>query len=50
MFGFFFLKKVFVVAMTYFSCNLSNVDPLKCVSLNNQKCKNETRNNKNYQQ
>ena len=29
-----FIKKVFVVAMSFFSCNL-----LKCVSMNNQECK-----------
>ena len=23
----------------FFSCNLSNVNPLKCVSMNNQECK-----------
>ena len=28
-----FIKKVFVVAMTFFSCNA-----LKCVSMNNQVC------------
>ena len=32
MFG--FIKKTFVVAMTFFSCNA-----LKCVSMNNQECK-----------
>ena len=37
MFG--FIKKVFVVAMTFFGCNALNVDPLKCVSMNNQQCK-----------
>ena len=25
--------------MTFFSCNVLNVNPLKCVSMNNQKCK-----------
>ena len=34
-----FIKKVFVVAMTFFSYNVLNVNPLKCVSLNNQECK-----------
>ena len=29
-----FIKKVFVVAMSFFSCNA-----LKCVSMNNQECK-----------
>ena len=37
MFG--FIKKVFVVAMTFFSCNVLNVISLKCVSVNNQECK-----------
>ena len=32
MFG--FIKKVFAVAMTFFSCNA-----LKCISMNNQECK-----------
>ena len=32
MFG--FIKKVFVVATTFFSCNT-----LKCISMNNQECK-----------
>ena len=25
--------------MTYFGCNISNVNPLKCVSMNNPECK-----------
>ena len=33
MFG--FVKKLFFVAMTFFSYNLLNVDPLKCVSIIN---------------
>ena len=37
MFGFF--KKMFFVAMTFFSFNLSNINFLKCVSMNNQECK-----------
>ena len=37
MFG--FIKKVFVVAMTFFNFKLSNVDSLECVSMNNQECK-----------
>ena len=37
MFG--FIKKVFVVAMTTFNSNVLNVNPLKCVSINNQECK-----------
>ena len=30
-----FIRKVFVVAMTLFSCSALNVNPLKCVSMNN---------------
>ena len=37
MFG--FIKKVFVVAMTFFNVNLSNVNSLEYVSMNNQECK-----------
>ena len=38
MFG--FIKNVVVfTAMTFFSCNVSNVNSLKCVSMNNQVCK-----------
>ena len=37
MFG--FIKKVFVVTMTFFNFNLSNVNFLECVSMNNQECK-----------
>ena len=33
-----FLKRVFVSAM-FFGCNLSSVNPLECVSMNNQECK-----------
>ena len=36
MFG--FVKQIFVLAMILFGCNLSNVNPLKCVSMSNQKC------------
>ena len=34
-----FIKKVFVVAMTFFNFNLSNSNSLECVSINNQDCK-----------
>ena len=34
-----FIKKVFVAAMTFFGCNISNVNPLKCVLMNDQECK-----------
>ena len=39
MFG--FIKKAFVVAMTFF--NISNVISLKCVSMNNQECKTRSK-------
>ena len=35
MFG--FIKKVFLVAMTFFNSNPSNVNFLECVSMNNIK-------------
>ena len=34
-----FIKKCFVTAMTFFGCNVLNVNPLKYVSMNNQECK-----------
>ena len=37
MFG--FIKKVFVVVITFFNLNPLNADSLECVSMNNQKCK-----------
>ena len=37
MFG--FVKRIFVSAIMFFGCNLSSVNPLKCVSINNQECK-----------
>ena len=37
MFG--FIKKVFFVAMSFFSCNVLNAIPLECVSTNNEECK-----------
>ena len=33
------IKKMFVVAMELFDCNVLNANPLKCVSMNNQECK-----------
>ena len=39
MFG--FIKNVFVVAMTFF--NLSNLNSLERVSMNNQECKTKTK-------
>ena len=41
MFG--FIKKLFVVAMTFFSFNLLNVNSLECVSINDQKFKTRTK-------
>ena len=38
MFG--FIKKCFFTAMTFF--NLSNVNSVECVSMNNQECKIRT--------
>ena len=34
-----FIKKMFVVTMSFFSCNALNAIPLKCVSMNNQECR-----------
>ena len=34
-----FIKKFLFTAMTFFNFNPSNVNSLKCVSMNNQKCK-----------
>ena len=34
-----FVKQIFVSAIMFFICNLSNVNPLKCVSMSNQECK-----------
>ena len=41
MFG--FIKKVFFTAMTFFNFNLSNVNSLECVSINNQERKTRTK-------
>ena len=38
-----FIQKVFVVAMTFFSCNVLNVNSLKCVSMNNQESKSRAK-------
>ena len=40
MFG--FIKKVFVVAVTFINFNLSNVNYLECLPMNNQECKIRT--------
>ena len=37
MFG--FVKQIFISAMIFFGCNFLNVNSLKCVSMNNQKCR-----------
>ena len=34
-----FVKQIFFSAMMFFGCNVSNVNLLKCVSINNQECK-----------
>ena len=34
-----FIKKVFFVAMTFFSFEVLSVNSLECVSMNNQECK-----------
>ena len=36
---FMFVKKIFFLAMMFFGWNVSNVNPLKCVSIDNQECK-----------
>ena len=40
MFG--LIKKVFISAITFFNFNLSNVNSLEYVSINNQECKIRT--------
>ena len=40
MFG--FLKRVFVPAMIFLCCSLSNVNPLECISVNNEECQGST--------
>ena len=40
MFG--FIKKWFFTAITFFSCNILNVNSLECVSMNNQECKTKS--------
>ena len=34
-----FVTQIFILAMMSFSCNSSSVNSLKCISMNNQKCK-----------
>ena len=33
------MKRIFVSTMMFFGCNLSSVNLLECVSMNNQECK-----------
>ena len=33
------MKQILIQAMMLFGCNLSKVNPLKCISMNNQECK-----------
>ena len=40
MFG--FVNKYFVSTIMFLGCNLSSVNPLECVSKNNQECKVRT--------
>ena len=37
---------MFAVAMKFFGCNVLNVNPLKCVSMNNQECKLRIKNDR----
>ena len=30
---------MFFTTMMFFGCNLSNVNPIKCIAMNNQECK-----------
>ena len=34
-----FMKRIFISAIIFFGYNLSNVNSLECVSINNQECK-----------
>ena len=34
-----FVKQIFISAMMFLGCNLSNLNSLKCVLMNNQECK-----------
>ena len=33
------VEQILIQAMMLFGCNLSKVNPLKCISMNNQECK-----------
>ena len=34
-----FLRRIFILVMMFFGFNLSSVNPLECISMNNQECK-----------
>ena len=34
-----FIKQIYVSTIMFFGCSLSSVNPLECVSMNNQECK-----------
>ena len=34
-----FVKQIFVSAVTFFGCDLSNLNSLKCILISNQECK-----------
>ena len=34
-----FVKRILVSTMMFFGCSLSSINPLKCISMNNQECK-----------
>ena len=38
-----FIKNSFFTVMSFFSCNVLNVNSLQCVSMNNQECKIRTK-------
>ena len=41
MFG--FIKKYFFTRMIFFGCNVLSVNPLECVSMNNEECEIRTK-------
>ena len=41
MFG--FIRQIFFTRVIFCSCNVLNVNPLKCLSMNNQECKIRTK-------
>ena len=38
-----FIKQEFVIAMTFFSFNILNVNPLECISMSNEECNARTK-------